>query len=109
MSFKKHYHHSHFVVVIYRDRFEKCFRRYPLNENLVLNELADAFQDLNLLYQMQAKEFFNLPEENIVYKVPEDNKIVYLFKNTNKENIDLKEIDDSDEFLLLVLALQLLA
>ncbi|CAB5332575.1 unnamed protein product [Rhizophagus irregularis] len=71
------------------------------NENLVLDELADALRDLNLPYPMQAEEFLNLPEENIVYKVPEDDKIieelVYLFKNTDKENTDLEEIDDSDE------------
>ncbi|EXX77230.1 hypothetical protein RirG_025680 [Rhizophagus irregularis DAOM 197198w] len=71
------------------------------NENLVLDELADALRDLNLSYLMQAEEFLYLPEENIVYKVPEDNKIieelVYLFKNTDKENMDLEEIDNSDE------------
>jgi hypothetical protein len=71
------------------------------NENLVLDELADTLRDLNLPYPMQAEEFLNLPEENIVYKVPEDDKIieelVYLFKNTDKENMDLEEIDDSDE------------
>ncbi|CAB5351849.1 unnamed protein product [Rhizophagus irregularis] len=71
------------------------------NENLVLDELADALRDLNLSYPMQAEEFLYLPEENIVYKVPEDNKIieelVYLFKNTDKKNMDLEEIDNSDE------------
>ncbi|CAG8567290.1 22161_t:CDS:2 [Rhizophagus irregularis] len=69
------------------------------NENLVLNELTDALRDLNLPYPMQAEEFLNLPEDNIVYKVPEDDKIIeeYLFKNTDKENMDLEEIDDSDE------------
>ncbi|GBC52240.2 CENP-B homolog protein 2-like [Rhizophagus irregularis DAOM 181602=DAOM 197198] len=56
------------------------------NENLVLNELTDALRDLNLPYPMQAEEFLNLPEDNIVYKVPEDDKIIeeYLFKNTER-------------------------
>src|SRR4051794_11907760 len=71
------------------------------NEDLVLDELVDALQDLNLPYPMRAEEFLNLPEENIVYEVPKDDKIiedlVYLFKNTDKENMDLEEMDDSDE------------
>src|ERR1043165_3393503 len=71
------------------------------NENLELNDLADALQALNLPYPMQAEEFLNIPEEDIVYEVPEDDKIieelVYLFKNTDKENMDLEEMDDSDE------------
>lgn len=50
---------------------------------------------------MQAEEFLNIPEENIVYEIPKDDKIieelVFLFKNTDKENMDLEEIDDSDE------------
>src|SRR5256885_11292629 len=50
---------------------------------------------------MQAEEFLNIAEEDVVYKVPKDDKIieelVYLFKNTDKENMDLEEIDDSDE------------
>ena len=50
---------------------------------------------------MQAEEFLYIPEEDIVYEVPEDDKIieelVYLFKNTDKKNMDLEEMDDSDE------------
>ncbi|CAB5358576.1 unnamed protein product [Rhizophagus irregularis] len=55
---------------------------------------------------MQAEEFLNIPEENVVYEVPKDDQVieelVYLFKNTDKENMDLDEMDldemdDSDE------------
>jgi hypothetical protein len=56
---------------------------------------------------MQAEEFLNMAEEKIVYEVPKDDKIieelVYLFKNIDKENnmdleeMDVKEMDDSDE------------
>ncbi|PKK56177.1 hypothetical protein RhiirC2_800580 [Rhizophagus irregularis] len=52
-------------------------------------------------HRSHAEKFLNLPEENIVYKVPEDNKIIeeliYLFKNTDKENMDLEKINDSDK------------
>ena len=37
----------------------------------------------------------------MVYKIPKNNKIIdeliFLFKNTNKKNMNLKEIDDSNK------------
>lgn len=70
-------------------------------ENMVLNDLADALQALNLPYPMQAEEYLNIPEKNLVYEVLKDDQIieelVYLFGNTNKENINLEEIDDSND------------
>jgi SpoU rRNA methylase family enzyme len=71
------------------------------HETLVLTDLTDALQALNLPSPMRIEEFLNIPEENIVYEVPKDDKIieelVYLFKNNEKENVDLEEMDDSDE------------
>ncbi|CAB5355904.1 unnamed protein product [Rhizophagus irregularis] len=50
---------------------------------------------------MQAEEFLNIPEENVIYEVPKDDQIieelVYLFKNADKEDIELEEMDDSNE------------
>ncbi|GBC28956.2 CENP-B homolog protein 2-like [Rhizophagus irregularis DAOM 181602=DAOM 197198] len=70
-------------------------------EDLVLNDLADALQGLNLPYPMQAEKFLNISEENVIYKVPKDDQIieelVYLFKNANKEDIELEEMDDSNK------------
>ncbi|PKK59983.1 hypothetical protein RhiirC2_794010 [Rhizophagus irregularis] len=66
-----------------------------------INDLADALQSLNLPYPMQAEEFLNIPEENVIYEVPKDDQIieelVYLFKNADKEDIELEEMDDSNE------------
>ena len=73
------------------------------SENLMLNELDSAFQALNFLFPMRVEEFLNILEEDIVYEVSKDNKIieelVYLFKNTktDKENMDLDKMDDSNE------------
>jgi len=71
------------------------------DENLVLNDLADAFQALNFSHQMQLEEFLNILEEDVVYEIPEDDRIieelVYLFKNADEENLDSEEIDDSYE------------
>ena len=73
---------------------------------MILRDLANSLRALNLPYTIQAKEFLNIPEENIVYEVPKDDQVieelVYLFKNTdkentNKENMDLDEMDDSNE------------
>ncbi|GBC02883.1 hypothetical protein RclHR1_04880008 [Rhizophagus clarus] len=50
---------------------------------------------------MQAEEFLNIPDESVVYEIPKDDQIieelVYLFGNTDKENVDLEETDDSNE------------
>jgi hypothetical protein len=71
------------------------------NENLVLDDLVDALQALNLPYPMRVEEFLNIPEENVIYEVPKDDhiieKLIYLFKNTDEENMDLEEMDDSNE------------
>lgn len=71
------------------------------NENLVLRDLTDSLRALNLPYPMQAEEFLNIPEEDVVYEVPKDDQVIeeliYLFKNTDKEDMDLDEMDDSDE------------
>jgi len=54
---------------------------------------------------MQAEEFLNIPEEDVVYKVPKDDQVieelVYLFKDTNEKNMDLDEMDDSDEISII--------
>ncbi len=81
--------------------FRNTSEDIPQNENLVLRDLADSLQALNLPYPMQAEEFLNIPEEDVVYEVPKDDQVieelVYLFKDTNEENMDLDEMDDSDE------------
>ncbi|GBB93661.1 hypothetical protein RclHR1_22080003 [Rhizophagus clarus] len=64
------------------------------NERLMLDNLTDALQALNLPNPMQVEEFLNIPEEKIVYEIPE---LVSFFKNTDKENINLDEMNDSNE------------
>ena len=69
------------------------------NEKLVFNDFADALQALNFFYKILLEEFLNVPEENVIYKVPKDDQIieelVYLFKNTDEENMNLEKADDS--------------
>jgi hypothetical protein len=68
------------------------------NEDLLLDDLTNTLQALKLSNAMQVEEFLNIPEENIIYEVPDsDHELVYLFKNTNQETADSEEIDDSQE------------
>src|SRR6266496_6207765 len=46
------------------------------NENLVLRDLADSLQALNLPYPIQAEEFLNIPEEDVVYEVLKDDQVI---------------------------------
>ncbi|PKY47211.1 hypothetical protein RhiirA4_462337 [Rhizophagus irregularis] len=57
---------------------------------------------INLPNSMGAKEFLNIPEENIVYKVSENiTEFIEIFKKQSEENTndlnDLDKIDDSTE------------
>jgi hypothetical protein len=57
---------------------------------------------INLPNSMRAKEFLNIPEENIIYEVPEDiTEFIEIFKKQSEENInDLDEVDDGTEVVI---------
>ena len=59
------------------------------------DELAEAIEALNLSNRMGVKEFLTIPEEEIIYKIPEDLEIADLFKEPDINHSD--EIDDSIE------------
>lgn len=72
------------------------------SDNLILEEVAKGIENLQFAHPMQAKEFLTIPEEDIVYEVPEgDNMIeelVDMFKTSEEESInDPDEADDSIE------------
>ncbi|CAB5387168.1 unnamed protein product [Rhizophagus irregularis] len=72
------------------------------DDDSIFNEISEIFETLNLPNSMDAEEFLNIPEENIVYEIPEDNQIitelVEMFKKKSDENTDdLDEMDDSTE------------
>ena len=76
-----------------------------VNPDLVLNEISRMLEILNFPNLMEAKEFLNIPEENIVYEIPKDDQIIIdlveIFKrksdDDNIDNLDEDEIDDSIE------------
>ena len=58
----------------------------------------NALQALKLLNTMPLEEFLNIPEENIIYEVPDNNhELVYLFTDTNQADTDIDDIDDIDD------------
>ncbi|CAB5366685.1 unnamed protein product [Rhizophagus irregularis] len=72
------------------------------DDDSIFNEISEILETLNLPNSMDAEEFLNIPEENIVYEIPEDNQIitelVEMFKKKSDENTDdLDEMDDSTE------------
>ncbi|GBC49167.1 hypothetical protein GLOIN_2v1771578 [Rhizophagus irregularis DAOM 181602=DAOM 197198] len=54
---------------------------------------------INLPNSKGAKEFLNIPEENIVYKVPENiTEFIEIFKKQSEENTnDLNDLDEIDD------------
>ncbi|CAG8762780.1 7372_t:CDS:2, partial [Rhizophagus irregularis] len=42
---------------------------FPLDDHEVSDELANALKTLNFSDMMELKEFFNIPEENMVYEI----------------------------------------
>jgi hypothetical protein len=74
------------------------------SDDLMLDEISKMLETLNLPNSMEAEEFLNISEENIIYEIPEDDRIitelVEIFNkksDLNTDNID--EIDDSVEVI----------
>ncbi|CAG8726911.1 6774_t:CDS:1, partial [Racocetra persica] len=44
--------------------------------NPVLSDIANAIETLNLFYPMQVEEFLEISDENIVYKILSDKKVI---------------------------------
>ncbi|CAB5379915.1 unnamed protein product [Rhizophagus irregularis] len=68
-------------------------------DDLLLNEISRMLEIINLPNSMGAKELLNIPEENIVYEVPEDiTEFIEIFKKQSKENTnDLNNLDEMDD------------
>jgi hypothetical protein len=68
----------------------------PDDELILDDELNKAIKTLRLPNMMEVKEFLTIPEENIVYEIPDDiSEFADMFKNDLTNHPD--EIDDSAE------------
>src|SRR6266542_7137501 len=69
-------------------------------DDQMLNEII---RTLNLPNAMRVNEFLNIPEEDIIYEISEDDQIIMelvdIFKKSNENTDDLDEMDDSDEIV----------
>jgi len=67
--------------------------------DFVLDEISRMLEILNLPNFMGAEEFLNIPDDNIIYEVPEDvTGFIEMFKKRSDGNTDdLDEMDDSIE------------
>jgi hypothetical protein len=67
-----------------------------------LDDLAEALKSLHFPDAMNVEEFLNLPDEDIVYEMPDDDQIIAelvdMFKQTPGDgDIEIDEMDDSVE------------
>ena len=84
---------------ISRDIFEDNI--YEENEDAMLDdELNRGIEALNLPNMMQVKEFLAIPEEDIVYEIPNISEFADMFKNGPTDNPD--ELDDSVEMEIIL-------
>ena len=77
-----------------------------INDDLILEELHNTLKALHLPNAMKVEEFLTIPEEDIVFEVPEDDQViadlVNIFKKSNEQNInDIDEMDDSTEISII--------
>ena len=74
-------------------------------DDQVLNELAETLDALGLPNAMEIEEFLTLPDENIVYQLPENDQIIVDLANTFRrregETKNSDEDDDSTEILII--------
>jgi hypothetical protein len=69
--------------------------------DLILDDLAKYLEKLRLPDPMPLDDFLTIPEEDVVYEVLEDDKIVeelvYMFGMADGDSADPDEVDDSSE------------
>ena len=71
------------------------------NDDLVFNKISRMLEILNLPNSMNAKEFLNIFEENIVCEIFKDDQIIIelveIFKKKSDDDLNEDEMDDSVE------------
>ncbi|CAG8728634.1 18363_t:CDS:1, partial [Dentiscutata erythropus] len=67
----------------------------------ILDDIADALEALDFLDPMQVDEFLAIAEENIIYEVPSDDRVITELVKTFRTNdpivTDLEDADNSCE------------
>ncbi|CAG8708890.1 4607_t:CDS:1, partial [Cetraspora pellucida] len=75
--------------------------------NLMLNDIMNVIETLDLLDPMQVEEFLKIPDENIVYEVLSNDKIISIlvetFRTNNSTTTDMEDVKDEDNNLEILL------
>ena len=81
------------IKLLFADTIPRYFYE---DDNLTIDdELNEAIKALHLPNMMQIKEFLTIPEEDIIYEIPNISEFADMFNNKHTDHPD--EIDDSDE------------
>jgi len=68
---------------------------YEDDDSMIDDDLNEAIKALHLPNMMQVKELLTIPEEDIIYEIPDFSEFADMFNNRHTDHPD--EIDDSDE------------
>ena len=71
-----------------------------LTDDPTTDDLCEMINELHLSDPMQVNEFLFIPEEDVVYDLPDDDQLIREIAETFKEDIDevnAEEMDDSTE------------
>ncbi|CAG8611544.1 24008_t:CDS:2 [Racocetra persica] len=69
----------------------------PSLDELLLEELSKNIEDLNFSDPMRVEEYLNIPDKDIVYKVPDEDQIILDLVETFRERPDEMKHEDSEE------------
>ncbi|CAG8508774.1 9583_t:CDS:2 [Dentiscutata erythropus] len=93
------WHHTRILPIDELDELDEPLLDELLTETPLLEELSRNLRDLNFSDAMHIEEYLAIPDENIVYEVPNKDQIIInlveIFKRTDDENNENQEAADS--------------
>ncbi|RHZ89822.1 hypothetical protein Glove_9g369 [Diversispora epigaea] len=102
MSFKRHYRNYHIQWILEQVETGQFIQDLKMD---VLQAIRFIIPTLHLSSAMDIEEFLFVPEEDIVYELLEDDKIITelvdIFKNSEENIENIEESDDSIELVII--------
>ena len=75
-----------------------------ITDGTMIDDLSELINKLDVSDPMQVDEFLYMPEENIVYDIPDDDQLIREIAEMFKKDIDegnVEEMDDSTEITII--------
>jgi len=82
----------------------KIFPNIDITDGTMIDDLSELINKLDVSDPMQVDEFLFMPEENIVYDIPDDDQLIREIAEMFKKDINegnVKEMDDSTEITII--------